>query len=157
MTTIRMDRSKYFATVHGERAPDDKLAGVAYQQDGLFYDSHDMLIESLAETEDQKKKMEALRRAASKSSDAPARDAAAPAKEDDGEAPITADEVNLASWLRGEARYPWFSVAGAIKSRYAKQVKSSADAVDFLVNDQKIVGRRDLAPHLADMLPSDED
>lgn len=145
--TIRMDRSKYFSTIHGERTPSDEYRQAHFAQDGLYFNAAGHLILELV-PEDKKAAVEARLRKINK--DAPAQAAPAVAQKtseiaddddagDDDEDVVSDDgpseEVNLEAWLRGEQQVQWFKVAAAIRDRYKKQVNNSADAVVFLVEE----------------------
>jgi hypothetical protein len=53
--------------------------------------------------------------------------------------PLTSGAVNLELWAKGEARYVPAKVFAAIRERYSKSVSSFADAIEFLVNDAKLI------------------
>jgi hypothetical protein len=48
-------------------------------------------------------------------------------------------EVNLELWAKGEARYVPAKVFAAIRERYNKSVTTFADAIEFLVDDAKLI------------------
>lgn len=143
---LRMDRSKYFSTVHGERMPDDEHRNVHYVQDGLMYDASGSLIIELV-PDNKRAAVEAkIKKLNGEKSAVPA----VPQDDDvddngegqsgeghDGEG-VSDDEVNLESWLRGEQQFAWFKVAAAIRDRFKKQVANAADAVVFLVEENVV-------------------
>jgi hypothetical protein len=142
---LRLDRSRYFSSVHG-----DFDSAVRFYQDGLAFDAHGHLCVEHCD---------AAQRAAA--------DAKAPRKQmtDDGEQrtddpssvirPPSSDlaegEVNLELWAKGETRYLPAEVFAAIRERYSKSVTTFADAIEFLVNDVKLVRREQASPALLAM------
>lgn len=161
---LRMDRGKAFSSVHGERAPNDPHAKVMFYQDGLPFDSNGIYVEGLvtdarllAVAERKLKKL--AKASGSKDADSPAADSVSglPAddgdEDDDDDKPLTpgnpgADDVNLESWLRGEAQYQWFSISAAISKRFGRRVTGVADAVLLLVAEEKIVAADQVAAPL---------
>lgn len=151
---IRMDRSKYFSTIHGERQPGDEHRHAHFAQDGLFFDASGHLILELV-PEDKKAAVEARLRKMNKTTgekravpsvpadaadqtddsdpDDDDEDDEAGAGDDASDPSSNSDDVNLESWLRGEQQVQWFKVAAAIRDRFKKQVANAADAVVFLV------------------------
>lgn len=158
--TIRVDRTRDHATIHGERGPDDPYRAAFFQQDGLFFDASGALIPELvpealkAKVEKKLRKLnggklpDETQQAAPAGENAPEGDDTGKDGEDetndDDDNPLS-DEVNLDSWLTGNTNYPWFAVAKAIRERFKKNVSSAADAVLFLVVDEKIVAPEDIA------------
>jgi len=63
--------------------------------------------------------------------------------------------VRLDYWLRGERKYLWPEVSNRIGALYKKRVISIKDAVDFLVNDQRVVPRDDVAREFKKHLDQD--
>jgi hypothetical protein len=163
---LRMDRSKAFATVNGERAPNDPHAKVYFFQDGLPFDAHGNYVDGLV-TEPKllalaERKLKKLAKASAPKD--PAAIAGEPdglpgdqGDDDDGDesdedrGPSPSDpqdgDLNLQLWLMGQAQYQWFSVAAAISKRYGKRITSVTDAVLFLVGEEKLVSGDQLAPH----------
>ena len=157
---VRMDRSKAFATVHGERDADSKYANVHFIQDGLPFDASGFLIldhedfEPNSENPSEKAlKLRALAerklKKASKGrpvvdpedADAPSDDADQGQDEgDDAED----DGVNLEAWLRGEQDVQWHILTQEIARRYKRRVSNQADAVLFLV-EQGVVPPGEIA------------
>lgn len=150
---VTMDRSKPFSTVHGERGPGDPHRDVHFFQDGLPFSAQGHMLAELVGaicTEQQQalaarklKQVEAQMRAR-----ATAGDGGGNTKDEAGTelAPANPNDVNLDAWLRGTARYQWFSVSAAIKARYHKNVGNAANAVIFLVEEVKLVPAGEIAP-----------
>lgn len=139
---VRMDRSRDYSTIHGERTPGDRHAAVHFYQDGLPFDSQGFLIVEHPDVLDNPKLIELvdrkLKKAAKAKVEAPGDDADAPS--DDGPA-----DVNLEAWARGEQQVAWQEVSNAIGKRFTRRVQSKAAAIEFLV-DEKVVRYDDLSP-----------
>ncbi len=138
---LRMDRSRYYSTVHGEREQQDPHARAVYMQDGLSFDGEGFLIAELV-PENKKAAVEARLKKLSHAEKKHASPATAaddgdfgPTGQDSQQPGETAGGVNLESWLRGEERYPWFQVAGAIRARFNRNVNNQTDAVIFLAQE----------------------
>jgi hypothetical protein len=126
---LRLDRSRYHSSVHGEfQSP------THYWQDGLPFDAVGHLV--VAECD-----AEMLAKADAKAPRPQPRatpDEGTPAPDNDP----PPGEVNLELWAKGEARYPPFKVFAAIRERYSKSVSTFADAIEFLVNEAKLIPAR---------------
>jgi hypothetical protein len=138
-----LDRSRYFATEHGEFED-----AARYWQDGLAFDADGKLVKARL-TPKPPRRLDAEGAVASPpaapdDSAAAAPEAAAPAAP---ESPPHG-EVDLERWLKGAARYVPTKVFAAVKRRYARRVTTFAEAVDFLVGEVKLVPRADVAPQL---------
>lgn len=165
---VRMDKSKPYATVHGERPPGDPHALVHFMQEGLPYDAQGLLLINVVTDPALKKRAEAKLAKANKQATkaaAPAADDPAPGDDDaddegndnSGGQQETSGDVNLESWLRGEANYQWFKITGAIKQRFAKSVTNTADAVLFLVREEKIISPADCAAQFKPYVTAEEE
>lgn len=128
---LRLDRSKYFSSVHGEfQSP------THYYQDGLPFDA----LGHLVVAECSKEQLAAADAKAPRS---------VPSKPGDKDSPpnplaasqpaLTEGEVNLELWAKGQARYVPGEVFAAIRERYSKSVTTFADAIEFLVNEAKLI------------------
>jgi hypothetical protein len=160
---LRLDRSKKYATVHGDRNLDDPHACVAYMQDGLPYDAEGVLVPDNGATEardvvidnarvrffplytdemraKRDRKIERIEQGLPKEEVTEL-----DATDDQEEA---SEDVNLESWLRGEVRYPPFMIFAACKRRYSKSYSKFRDVIEDLVFDQKIVPEDQLSPDL---------
>lgn len=162
---VRMDKSKTFSTVHGDRAPGDPHRDIHFFQDQLPFDAHGMLVEGYFDDQNDKGgKLRALiERRLKKLSTKPAVEVADIGGddddyEDDGEvstAPERDDpnEVNLESWLRGEAQYQFYAIRAAIQKRYSVVVKDQRAAIEALVLDERIVPEGEIASRFKNLLP----
>lgn len=134
---VRMDRSRDFSTVHGERLPGDRHAKVFFYQDRLPFDAAGVLIHDhpdVLEDETLKERVALMqKRAAKRAKDAPG-DEDADNNGEDGE-PVT---VNLVSWARGEEKFPWQDLSNAIARRFSKRVSNKRDALELLVEEHVV-------------------
>jgi hypothetical protein len=163
MPRIRLDRSRYHSTVHGERTPDDPLAQVHYYQDGLPFDAAGHLVEDALDDEQKSRLVRTTNKQAPPPTDVAPADAGAHGHgaaesadvEDKADAPASAaapvadEPVNLELWLTGEAKYLFDQVQAAIRQRYSKTVNTVVDAVEFLVLEQSLVDIGKVAKKLA--------
>jgi len=127
---LRLDRSRYHASEHGEfNNP------IRFWQDGLPFDALGQLcVAHLNDAQRAAADAKAPRRQMSDDRDQ---------RSDSDIRPLTSDisgsEVNLELWAKGEVRYPPFKVFAAIRERYSKSVSTFADAIEFLVNEAKLI------------------
>lgn len=147
---LRMDGSKPFATVHGERPPGDPHQHVHFYQDKLPFNAQRILIDAMIADDP------ALKALAAKKIARQAKQKVLPAEiadetgdnpidiEDDEDDDVSGD-VNLEAWLTG-TKYHFFAVRNAIAERYKKRVSTIADAVMFLCGEQNVVPIDKLAP-----------
>lgn len=80
-------------------------------------------------------------------------EAAAIEEDQDAQARDTSEDVNLASWLRGEARYEWNEIKAAAKRRYSKNYTGKRELVVDLVLDEKVVGEGEVCAELKAYIP----
>ena len=133
---LRLDRSRYFSSVHG-----DFDSRVRFFQDGLPFDAHGHLCAELCDAAPEAEIRNQKSESGSENS-GPASDFRLPTSD-------TAEgDVNLELWARGQARYVPGAVFAAIRERYNKSVTSFADAIEFLVDDAKLVPKHEAAPAL---------
>jgi hypothetical protein len=158
---LRMDRSRAYGEVHGERGPDDLHKNVHFFQDNLPFDAQGFLVYD-AITDEKAKKLadQKLKKMASKPAPVDAEDEG----EDDGDASssstdaapaasVTPGDVNLESWLRGEANYQWAKITKAVRERFHQNISKQADMVAFLVLDEKGIPENQVAADLMALLP----
>jgi hypothetical protein len=139
---LRLDRSRYHSSVHGEFQ-----STTHYWQDGLPFDALGHLVtdecspEQLAKADAKapRVQMSDVGCQRSEASD-PSSDICHPTS-----------EVNLELWAKGEARYLPGEVFAAIRERYNKSVTTFADAIEFLVNDVKLVTKEQASAKLLGM------
>lgn len=148
---VRMDRSRAFSTVHGERGPGDKHAGVLFIQDGIPADASGHFIFDHPDMLEPGKDGDARRKAAARKIERHLKQAAkAPkpvaASADDESEGVDADAdeddndellepINLEAWLRGEQEVEWQEVTQEIARRFKRRCVKIEDAVDFLVKE----------------------
>lgn len=68
-------------------------------------------------------------------------------------AKTAADDVNFASWLRGEVKYQVHVLFAAAKTRYHKNYSKISELVTDLVLDEKVVPEDDVSVELKKHLP----
>lgn len=149
-----MDRSRDYATVHGERLAGDRHAKVFFYQDGLPFDSQGELLADHPDiTEDPKKaaKVERLQARAAKllekargdrdEDDDEDDEDKEKSSEDDG---VEDDPINLADWARGTQKLQWQLVTNAIAQRFAVRVSDKRGALELLVAE-RVVSKGELS------------
>lgn len=151
---VRMDRSRDFATVTGERTPDSAHHALHFIQNGLPFDSEGMLIHDHVFFEPHKgdqpsKQAAVLRERAKKLFDKAAKNArprveGEPAPEGDEDEEGDKSPANLEQWARGEVRVPWQEVTQAIARRFGKRVANKRDAIDLLL-EERVVAKAHLS------------
>jgi hypothetical protein len=124
---LRLDRSRYHSSEHG-----DHPNRARFWQDGLPFDAHGELCVELLDEEQRVK----ANRLAPK---APPRGPIVPHVGAEPDDPPVEGAVNLELWAKGDARYVPAKVFAAIRERYNKSVTTFADAIEFLVNDAKLI------------------
>jgi hypothetical protein len=155
--TLRLDRSRHFSTITGERTPSDPWWGIAYVQDGLPFRTDGTLAD---ETDDNtppagpiiehieveggrlkpikyhplwNDEMRALRDRRLKAIQAPK-----PERMKENTGPIDpGEDINLVSWLKGEADYEPWQIGAAVKARYGVNYQDMRRIVEFLVYETK--------------------
>lgn len=156
---LRMDRSKPYSTVHGERLPGDLHQNTHFFQDNMPFDAAGLLIydaiqdPKIKAIADRKlKKLPEAKPAAADSNDG----ADGPDPDNDaGDKPpasVAPGDVNLEAWLRGEEAYPWFSITKAVRERHNANISKQSDMVEFLIRDLKIIPEDQLADDLRALL-----
>ena len=171
---LRLDKSKPYSTIHGERQPDDPHYLVHFQQDGLPFDVHGRLIEDDGKrqsfsgvdadgktvqhkplyddkrAEKARRKLDRLNRASTapvEETDADDDPAAAAAEKAEA-----AESVNFESWLRGEVRYEHWQLVAAFEARFSRKTQKESDMVIEMVGDDHLVPEDELAPFAAKIM-----
>jgi len=152
---VRMDRSRAYASVTGDRVPGDRHAAVFFIQDGIPADSEGYFIfdhpDMLRKGKDGDKARQAaerkIKKALAQQAKAPQRAPRAEDDDDESEGRADRDEdegddgddllepINLEAWLRGEQDVEWQEVTQEIARRYKVRKSNIADAVEFLVKE----------------------
>ncbi len=151
---VRMDKTRSFATVHGERSPGDPHAQIHFFQDSLPFSADGVLLPNLIDKSDEK--LQALAKRMQQRANA-LLEKRIERGEDEDVKPNDPDEgiVRLDYWLRGERKYLWPEVSNRIGAVYKKRVNSIKDAVEFLVTDQRLVPRDDVSREFKKHLEQD--
>ena len=182
---IRLDRSKPFGECRGDRTPEDPHYRVAHFQGQtvngkivtLPFDSAGELIPDDGKTEswqgigpdgkpityfplytkDMRELLERKKARMAKSAiAAPEKEPEKVVDEDDDDDVETVDDVNIESWLRGEARYPADMLRTAARTRFGKVYKDTRDMVVELVLDEKLIPEDQVAPAFRQYLPKQQ-
>ncbi len=153
---IRMDKSRAYAEVHGDRPPGDRHSGVHFYQDGLPHDAQGFLILDHSDYEGtdpeavkrrataEKKVRKFLAQSEKKRAAAVAEggpdyprgvEAIEAGDEDEENEDDAAEPINLSAWARGEQQVEWQEITQEIARRYKKRIASIADAIPFLVKE----------------------
>jgi hypothetical protein len=176
-----MDRSRPFSECRGDRQPEDPLYRVSYWQGRkvggnmvlLPFDANEILVPDDGATEPRPGVVDNKNITYFPLYNQPMRDLVAtmqnraasgatkvteieePAdsetNDDDNHDPI--DDVNLASWLRGEAKYEWLMLQKAAKKNFSIMFTSKKQMVEDLVLDHKMVPEDQVCEELAKHLP----
>lgn len=175
---IRLDRSsqktKPFSECRGERQPDDPCYRVAWWQGQMVgkdmvllpFDSQGCLVPPDNRTEPWQGKdadgkpvthyplyNQPMRDLLEKKQKRQAIVAAPPDVDEQESLESKAADVNLESWLRGEARYEWAAIQAAAKDRFSRVYTKKPELITDLVEDERLVPEDQLCPELAAMLP----
>lgn len=138
-SVVRLDRSRDYSTIHGERRQDDPHYGVAFYQFGLPFDAHEELIADHAEIKADPRKQavveKLMKKAAKVKKEAPG-DAASELLGEGDEDSDDTPELNLAMWARGEQKWPWQQVSDAIAARFSKRVTDKKGAAEVLIEER---------------------
>ena len=178
--TLRLDRSKRFSTVHGDRTPDDPHYKVHYWQEGLPFDVNGILVPDDGKTqgwsgvdseskpvrflplysEDMRRKLEKKLSRLNKVARAPEPEEVEADAADGTASPevqaAMAGEVNFESWLLGEVAYEPWMIFAAFKARYHINTHKMGEVVVNLVLDENLVRPEQVTKYLARYLPAAE-
>jgi hypothetical protein len=144
---VRMDKSRDFATCHGERTPGNSHVGVHFYQNGLPFDAQGVMVADHPDFEPESEKpskqaillrerAEKLMAKAIKSAKPKVEGEAAEDGNDDSGA--SDGPANLETWARGETRVQWNEVTQAIAKRFHVRVSSKAAAIELLVQERVV-------------------
>lgn len=144
---VRMDKSRDYATCHGERTSGNSHAAVHFYQNELPFDAQGILIFDHPDFEPESEKpsakairlrerVEKLMAKAIKSARPKAEGNSSEVEDDDSG---TSDgPANLEMWARGEVRVPWNEVTQAIAKRFSRRVSNKHDAIELLVQERVV-------------------
>ena len=150
---VRMDKSRAFSTIHGDRVPGDPHCGVMYRQDGIPCDAEGYFLFDHPDLQKRGPEGDKLRKVAAKKIERQLKiDAKKPPpvvraeSDDDDEEDVDdaedgekeeelLDPINLEMWLRGEQEVEWQEVTQEVARRYKKRIAKMGDAVEFLVKE----------------------
>jgi hypothetical protein len=167
---LKLDKSRAFGTVHGDRQVDDPLYRVRYYQGGFPFDTDGILVpddgqRGLKEGMDQDGRKvfypplysEPLRVLLNKKLERLLKSSKAQIEPEDDEEIVDAEDfseedVNLEAWLRGDVKYPPHQIYKACRKRYSKNHTSIRSVVNDLVLDEELIPENEVAPELARLL-----
>lgn len=141
---IRMDRSRDFGTVHGDRPHGDAHYKVAFYQDGLPYDPQGLLMldhpDIVGSEEKQAKVMRLIERSKKLLEKARGERDEDDEDEDEDEDGDGEDKtpIDLKSWARGEQKLQWQLVTNAIAQRFAVRVSDKRGALELLIVERVV-------------------
>lgn len=157
---VRMDKSRTFSTVHGDRLEGDPHQFVHFYQDGLPFDAKGLLIADHPDVERNPKLKTLAERKMEKAAKAkpvarkPAADELAGDDEDgddadreegDDDGDSANDEpINLTDWACGRQKLEWQLVTNAIAQRFHVRVGSKTHAIELLLKEG-VVTKGDLS------------
>jgi len=155
--TIRLDESRPYSEVRGERAPDDPHYHVAYFQDGLPFNVNKVLVPEdtvrtapweSTDVEGKKvlhrplyndntrkivqRKIELLEKGQSER-------VVIDEHSDSSMQEAASQEVNFSSWLRGEIDYQWWQLKAAAKVRFHKNYTNRSELIFDAVYDERVI------------------
>lgn len=147
---LTLDRSRTFATVHGENTD-----GIAFVQDGIPFDARGMLLDD--KVPDDKKALVAQKKKkaaklARQNDQPPSPPEGSPTggadddPDDDGEPDQT--DVNFEAWLKDEVKYQPHVLFAAARKRFSKTFTNYRDLAEFLVLEENVVGIDDVPTKL---------
>ena len=142
MPVIKLDRSRDFATVHGEGMTH------AFEQDGIPFDHQGVLVAGLVP--DHKKDLverKLKRLARLEEPMGPTDDES----DEGGDAVADGSDMNFEAWLKDEVRYPQHEVFKEAKKRFSKVFTNYRDLAEFLVFDENICSRDQVPTKLGPM------
>lgn len=163
---IRLDTSKKFSTVHGDRTPEDAHYRVHFFQSELPFDSQGVLVPDdgksapyFGTSPDGKqvsymplytprmREVLAAKLARFKAGKPVVIDQVT-VHDDEDVKEKAAEEVNIMSWLRGEINYEPHMIFTACAVRYGKRHQTLRSVVEDLILDEGVLPESDVAPHL---------
>lgn len=135
---VRLDKSRAFSTVHGDRPTGDPHAAVFYYQNELPYGADEVLLPDHPEVQGNPKLKDMaerlLKRAAKAAKGKPSTLA------NSGGAATPGDEggINLSAWARGEQDVVWQELVNAISARFSVRVGGKLAALELLLEEQVV-------------------
>lgn len=156
---IRLDKSRDYATVHGERRPNDPHHEVHFYQFGLPFSAHGELIVDHTEIAEDPRKQAAVEKLMKKAikvkKEAPGDEVDKLLGDGGGDDGDEDNEptLNLSMWARGEQKWPWQQVSDAIAARFSKRVTDKKGAVEILV-EERVVSLGELSVELRKLAPA---
>lgn len=156
---VRMDKSRTFSTIHGDRLDGDAHQFVHFYQDGLPFDAKGILIpdhpDVLKDPKLQALAERKMEKAAKSKPVARKPEADGLAGDDvdetedgdvDGDDDGAGDDdpINLTDWAQGKQKLEWQLVTNAIAQRFHVRVGSKTHAIELLLKEG-VVSKGDLS------------
>lgn len=144
---VRMDKSRTFSSVHGDRLEGDAHQFVHFFQDGLPFDASGTLIPDHPDVVKSPKLLALVEKKMKKAAQAkPVAKKVAPDALDgdedgeglegeEGEGEGEPEPINLADWAKGLQRLEWQLVTNAIGQRFHVRVGSKTHAIELLLKE----------------------
>jgi hypothetical protein len=136
---VRLDKSRTFSTVHGDRPAGDPHANVSYYQDGLPYGGDEVLVSDHPEVQADPKKKELAERLLKRATKQ-AKNKVSTMANSGGPVSVATEEggVNLSAWARGEQDVVWQELVNAISARFSVRVGGKHAALELLLEEQVV-------------------
>lgn len=164
---IKLDRSKRFSTVHGDRTPNDPHYAVHFWQAGLPFDVNGNLVPDDSGKElvtddtfddgrvirykhlwnDAMRTLRDRRTARIGKLQADAEEAAELQERED----LTSD-VNLEAWAKGEVQYLSAVLFNAAKARFGKHYTTQAQLLHDLIYEEELIREEEVPDNMRAML-----
>jgi hypothetical protein len=148
---IRLDRSRYFSEVRGERTANDPHADVHFQQDGLPFDAEGNLVDESEENSPARHKvlnpdgsLAYWRDPLWNDEMRMRRDAKLRRLERRGEV-VQSGDVDFSAWLRGEIEYDQKLLFREAKKKFGRVFARLEDLVEDLVYSRGILPEKEVA------------
>lgn len=162
---VHMDRSRDYATVHGDRMPNDPHLNVHFYQNGLPFNAAGILVQDHPEILNDEKKQAKVARLIKKAemlrAAAPGNDADDEDRDDDDRDEDEDEDrenepapINLVKWAAGEQKVQWQQVSDAVTRKLSKRPVSKRDALEMLI-EQRVVAKGALSQEHRRIVDSD--
>lgn len=142
MSVITLDRSRAFATVHGEGITH------AFEQDGLPFNHHGRLVMELVPKEKRAIVEKKMKRLAKLESNEPKETVETDVAADDDAGDGDGSDINFEAWLKDEVKYQQHELFKEARKRFSKTFMNYRDLAEFLVFEENVCGPEDVPTKL---------